>query len=111
MAESEKEQLVFVYKSKKKQRAYLYIREKDVFSHIPSGLLDAFGEPQFVMMFVLSKRKQLPKVDVEELSKILKEKGYFVRIDLEEEENMLNVERRRLGLEPLETDKIADYFH
>ena len=106
------EQLVYVYKSKKKLRSYLYIREKDVFSHIPAGLLDAFGVPEFVMMFSLSKKRQLPRVSADTLLKALKEKGYFIRIDLDSnDENMLNIERKRLGLPPLETDKIADYFH
>lgn len=106
------EQLVYVYKSKKKLRSYLYIKEKDVFSHIPSGLLDAFGVPEFIMMFSLSKRRQLPRVSVDTLSKALEQKGYFIRIDLDDpDENMLNIERKRLGLPPLETDKIADYFH
>ncbi len=106
------ERLVFVYKSRKKLRSYLYLTEKDVFSHIPSGLLDAFGPPEFVMMFALSKHRVLPKVDPAKLEQALSEKGYFLRIDLDDpEENMLNLERRRLGLPPLEPEKIADYFH
>lgn len=106
------ERLVFVYKSLKKDRAYLYIREKDVFSHIPATLLDAFGVPQFVLMFALSPERKLPKVDAVKLAQALDDKGYFLRIDIEsDEDNMLNIERKRLGLPPLEKDKIADYFH
>ncbi|SPT68333.1 YcgL domain [Anaerobiospirillum thomasii] len=106
------QQLVYVYKSSKKLRSYLYIKEKDVFSHIPSGLLDAFGTPQFVMMFALHEDRVLPKIKAADLMQALNDKGYFVRIDLDDpEENMLNIERKRLGLPPLEKDKIADYFH
>lgn len=107
------EKLVFVYKSpKKSRRMYLYLREKDVFSCVPSGLLDAFGAPQFVMMFALSRHKSLPKVSPEELSAALDSKGYFLRIDLEDvEENMLNIERKRLGLPPLEKEQIDGFFH
>ena len=74
------ERLVFVYKSHNKQGRYLYLKEKDVFSHIPAALLDAFGTPEFVMMFALSKHKTLPKVSVEDLDKALEEKGYKVEI-------------------------------
>ena len=54
-------------------------------------------------MFALSKKRNLVKITHEELSKALTEKGYFLRIDIEdEEENLLNQERKRLGLPPLE---------
>ncbi len=106
------ERLVFVYKSTKKARTYLYMRDKDIFSCVPADLLTAFGEPKFVMMFALSRHPTLPKVSVNELAQALNDKGYFLRIDLEDpEENLLNVERRRLGLPPLEHDAIKDFFH
>ena len=105
------ERLVFVYKSKNKQGRYLYVKEKDVFSHIPAGLLDAFGEPVFVMMFALSKHKQLPKVDPQKLDCALDEKGYFLRIDVENvEENLVNLERKYRGLEPLSQDELNEFF-
>ncbi|MGN0902836.1 MAG: YcgL domain-containing protein, partial [Succinivibrio sp.] len=105
------ERLVFVYKSQKKQGRYLYLKEKDVFSHIPSGLLDAFGAPQFVMMFALSKHRNLPKVKVEDLEKALDEKGYFLRIDLDDmSENLINEERKFRGLVPLSKEELSDLF-
>ncbi|MGN1280843.1 MAG: YcgL domain-containing protein [Succinivibrio sp.] len=106
-----KERLVFVYKSKNKTGRYLYINEKDVFSHIPSGLLDAFGVPVFVMMFALSKHRNLPKVNPDDLQKALDEKGYFLRIDLEDVvENLVNQERRLKGLAPLSKEELMDMF-
>ncbi len=105
-------ELVYVYKSLKKARAYLYLREKDVFACVPGGLLDAFGAPKFVMVFALSKRKDLPRVDPQVLAAALEEKGYFLRIDTEsDEENLLNIERARLGLPPLERESISEFFH
>ena len=106
------ERLVYVYKSRRKMRTYLYVPEKDVFSHIPSGLMDAFGAPEFIMVFALHKHRKLQKITPEELECALNEKGYLLRIDLEdEEENMLNQERARHGLPPLEKDQIHDFFH
>ena len=105
------ERLVFVYKSTKKARTYLYVKEKDVFAQVPAALMDAFGDPKFVMMFALSKRKSLPKISPAELAQALDDKGYFLRIDLQsEEENLLNLERKRLGLPPLEHDEIKEFF-
>ena len=101
------ERLVFVYKSQTKNGRYLYLKEKDVFSHIPAQLLDAFGVPKFVMMFALSKHKNLPKVTPEELD----EKGYFLRIDLDDvEENLINQERKLKGLPLLSKSELEDLF-
>ena len=106
------ERLAYVYKSRKKLRTYLYIPEKDVFSHIPSGLMDAFGAPEFVMVFKIHKERKLQKITAEDLIKAFDEKGFMLRIDLEsEEDNMLNQERARLGLPPLEREQISEYFH
>lgn len=106
------ERLVYVYKSRRKLRTFLYVPEKDVFSHIPADLLNAFGAPEFVMVFALKKDRKLQKITVEELTRALDEKGYLLRIDLEDvEENLLNQERKRLGLPPLDTDAIHDFMH
>ncbi len=105
------ERLVFVYKSQTKNGRYLYLKEKDVFSHIPAQLLDAFGIPKFVMMFALSKHKNLPKVTPEELDKALEEKGYFLRIDLDDvEENLINQERKLKGLPLLSKSELEELF-
>ena len=106
------DRLVFVYKSSSKARRWLYLAEKDAFSVVPSGLLDAFGAPKFVMMFALGKHRNLPKVTPEQLEQALSEKGYFVRIDLEdEEESLINEERRYRGLPPLDKEKLNEFFH
>ena len=106
------DRLVYVYKSRRKLRTFLYVPEKDVFSHIPAALMDAFGAPEFVMVFALKKERKLQKITVEELNRALDEKGYLLRSDLESEvENLLNQERKRLGLPPLEKEQIGEFFH
>ncbi len=106
------ERLVYVYKSAQKERRWLYLAEKDVFSHIPDGLLNAFGQPKFVMMFALSKHPNLPKITPEQLEQALNEKGYLLRIDVEsEEESLINQERKYRGLPPLTREQLNDFFH
>ncbi|MDO5351790.1 MAG: YcgL domain-containing protein [Succinatimonas sp.] len=105
------ERLVFVYKSASKPRHYLYLAQKDIFSDVPTGLLNAFGVPKFMMMFSLSKHKNLPKVSYEKLEEALATKGYFLRIDLEsEEENLINQERIYNGLKPLSKEELTELF-
>ena len=106
------ERMVYVYKSSKKLRTYLYTAQRDDFAGIPGGLMDAFGTPKFVMVFALSKHPELPKVTPEELEQALSERGYLLRIDLEsEEENLINQERRYRGLPLLAKEQIDKFFH
>ncbi len=101
--------LVFVYKSAHKLRHYLYLAKKDDFQDVPDALLNAFGEPKFLMMFDLSKHESLPKVNPSDLDKALSTKGYFLRIDLEDpEENLLNKERVLKGLKPLTLEELKE---
>ena len=105
------DRLVFVYKSASRPRRYLYLAEKDAFSGVPAGLLNAFGEPRFVMMFALGKRARLPRISPEQLEEALSTKGYLLRIDLEsEEENLINQERIYRGLRPLDRDELRELF-
>ncbi|MBO6258211.1 MAG: YcgL domain-containing protein [Succinivibrio sp.] len=105
------DRIVFVYKSAQKARHWLYMAEKDAFAKLPEGLLTAFGTPKFVMMFALSKHRQLPKISREQLENALNEKGYLLRIDLEdEEESLINQERRYRGHEPLDKDQLRELF-
>ena len=53
-----------IYKSSKKEGAYLYIPKKDDFSQVPDTLLQMLGKPIMVMVVKLEGR-QLAQVDVE----------------------------------------------
>lgn len=106
------ERLVYVYKSSKKLRTYLYVTERDNFAKVPGGLLEAFGTPKFMMVFALSKHAELPKVSPQELEEALSTKGYLLRIDVEQDEdNPLNEERKLRGLPPLTKEQINAFFH
>ena len=107
-----KDRMIYVYKSVKKLCTYLYLEERDNFSKLPAGLLDAFGMPKFVMVFSAARHPVLPKITIDELMKALDEKGYLLRVDLEsEEENLLNEERLLRGLPPLTKEQIDGFFH
>ncbi len=68
-----------IYKSPKKEGAYLYIIKKDDFSDVPETLMQTFGLPRFVMVLKLDGRK-LAQVNVEKVKQSLVSDGYFLQL-------------------------------
>lgn len=71
--------LCSVYKSKKKEGAYLYLPKKDDFSDVPQALMDMFGKPFFVMVFKLDGR-ELAQVDAGKVRESLDKQGFFLQL-------------------------------
>lgn len=71
--------LCSIYKSPKKEGAYLYIPKKDDFSEVPQPLKDMFGKPVFVMVIKIDDRK-LAQVDVEKVKESMESEGYFLQL-------------------------------
>ncbi|MGD8108906.1 YcgL domain-containing protein [Vibrio sp. TRT 21S02] len=71
--------LCAIYKSSKKEGAYLYIQKKDDFSQVPDTLMQMFGKPIMVMMVNLDGR-QLAQVDIEKVKQSLNEDGFFLQL-------------------------------
>ncbi|MFC3023413.1 YcgL domain-containing protein [Vibrio zhugei] len=71
--------LCSIYKSAKKEGAYLYLPKRDDFSQVPDTLLDMFGKPRFVMLINL-KDRQLATVDIEHVKASLNDKGFFLQL-------------------------------
>ena len=72
--------LCAIYKSNKKQGAYLYIKQKDKFENVPEALLNQFGAPQFVMVLDLAKRAQLAGANIEKVRASLEKDGFFLQL-------------------------------
>lgn len=71
--------LCSIYKSTKKEGAYLYISKKDDFSSVPEPLMTMFGKPVFVMVIKMDGRK-LAQVDIEKVKVSLEEDGFFLQL-------------------------------
>ncbi len=71
--------LCTIYKSTKKEGAYLYIPKKDDFSQVPDTLMSMFGKPSLVMMINLDGR-DLAQVDIEKVKQSLKDDGFFLQL-------------------------------
>ncbi|GAB7228278.1 YcgL domain-containing protein [Vibrio rotiferianus] len=71
--------LCSIYKSSKKEGAYLYIPKKDDFSQVPDTLMQMFGKPMPVMTIKLEGRS-LAQVDVEKVKASLQKEGFFLQL-------------------------------
>ncbi len=71
--------LCAIYKSAKKEGAYLYVPKKDDFSQVPDQLMQMFGKPTMVMVVNLSGRS-LAQVDIEKVKQSMNEQGYFLQL-------------------------------
>jgi len=80
--------LCAVYKSNKKQHAYLYVPGRDDFSRVPEGLMKTFGVPNFLMIMPLKKDRKLAQMYMATLRRELRTKGYYLQIP-PPEENLL----------------------
>ncbi|MCL9776198.1 YcgL domain-containing protein [Vibrio methylphosphonaticus] len=80
--------LCSIYKSAKKQGAYLYITTKDDFSQVPDALLEMFGKPTLVMVVKLDGRT-LAQVDVDIVKQSLQNEGFFLQLP-PPQENLLD---------------------
>ncbi|MGF1749728.1 MULTISPECIES: YcgL domain-containing protein [Vibrio] len=85
--------LCSIYKSAKKQGAYLYITKKDDFSQVPDALLEMFGKPTLVMVVKLDGRT-LAQVDVDIVKQSLQNEGFFLQLP-PPQENLLETYKER----------------
>lgn len=80
-----------VYKSRKKDEAYLYVSRKDALSRVPEALLDTFGRPELALTLMLSADKPLARADVSKVLKALEEQGFYLQMPPVRETYMLDL--------------------
>ncbi|PIE83526.1 MAG: hypothetical protein CSA09_01350 [Candidatus Contendobacter odensis] len=78
-----------VYKSTKKQDAYIYIAIKDDFSCVPESLLKLFGEPVHVMDLDLQPERKLAQEKTAEVLQNLGEQGWHLQMPRENNWGMI----------------------
>ena len=65
------------------------------------------GKPKFMLSFELSAERKLVKIDAKTLIDKLLDQGYYLRIDTAlEENNLLNEDRKRRGLDTVKNEKL-----
>ncbi|GAB2931908.1 YcgL domain-containing protein [Rheinheimera gaetbuli] len=87
--------LCAVYKSVKKDGAYLYVQKRDDFSAVPAALLQSFGTPQLVTLINLAGREHLANADINKVKQQLAEQGFYLQIPPPVEDLLAQHKRRQ----------------
>ena len=69
-----------VYRSEKKSGAYLYLALGKKMDSLPEALLSQLGGLSEVMLLDLSKRKHLANADINKVSSMLSEQGFYLQL-------------------------------
>lgn len=69
-----------VYKSPNEQEMYLYVDKARGLDDIPEALLSRFGEPEALMVLVLTPGKKLARADVTEVMSKIAEHGFYLQM-------------------------------
>lgn len=72
--------LCAIYKSSKKEGAYLYLRGREQFSPVPDELKRLLGKLSLALIVDLSKQQSLSNADIHIVKKDLISKGYFLQL-------------------------------
>jgi len=83
--------LCSIYRSSKKEGAYLYVEKSVGFKDVPQALLNMFGEPVLVMTLMLKPDLRLASISRKDLCKRLEDEGYYLHVpstDLDAEKNL-----------------------
>lgn len=70
----------WIYRSRRKDELYLYLREPDRFDLVPEPLRRLFGEPLFVMELSLEPGRRLARVDATQVREALTGVGFFLQM-------------------------------
>lgn len=69
-----------VYKSLKKDEAYLYVKRQDGLTRVPEVLLETFGKPELAMTMMLDEQKKLARVTAQSVLQALDEQGFYLQM-------------------------------
>lgn len=70
----------FVYRSRHRQRTYLFLPQKDDFSQVPESLVRLFGEAEFSFEFELVPGRKMILAEASEVQRNLQENGFFLQL-------------------------------
>ncbi len=79
---------VSAYKSPKKEGLFLYIPKESLLEDLPNELRAMFGEPQWVIDFLLDENRKMPGANPEDGIKMIERKKYYVQMPPTEVEKM-----------------------
>lgn len=69
-----------IFRTRKKEGLYLYIKKGVSFETLPDALRQHFGTPERAMTLVLNPERKLARVDVAEVISALEDQGYYLQM-------------------------------
>jgi uncharacterized protein YcgL (UPF0745 family) len=69
-----------VYRSPRQEEMYLYVEKLKGLQDVPEPLLARFGEPEELMVLVLSAGKKLARANVVEVLEKIAEEGFYLQM-------------------------------
>jgi uncharacterized protein YcgL (UPF0745 family) len=71
---------VIVYKTKKTENLFLYVKAEEGTERVPEELIEKFGEMEQALSFVLTEDRKLAMEDTLTVIKNLNQKGYHLQM-------------------------------
>lgn len=90
-----KREIIRIYRSSKKDGAYLYLKKKADFNALPDPLKAIFGTPIVAMDMLLTPDKKLSKADAEAVLDALEDPGYYLQMPPPKEDYMLDLYKEK----------------
>ncbi|WP_151669468.1 YcgL domain-containing protein [Nitrincola schmidtii] len=84
-----------IYRSSRKDEMYLYVDKRDGLKQVPEALMDRFGKALHVMDMPILPGRKLARVDVENVTAAIREKGFFLQMPPPKEEYLLDLFKDR----------------
>lgn len=69
-----------VYRSSRKEEMYLYVEKSRGLEDVPEVLLSKFGEPEELMVLVLTPQKKLARANVAEVIAEIAANGFYLQM-------------------------------
>lgn len=82
--------ICYIYRSEKKQGAYLYLAHGKNLADVPEELMQVMGLCVQVMQLNLAKRTELASQDIELVKENLKAQGYHLQLPPKFSTNVIN---------------------
>ncbi|MFK8048918.1 MAG: YcgL domain-containing protein [Halioglobus sp.] len=69
-----------IYRSPRKPETYLYVEKSAGLEHVPESLLSQFGEPEELMVIVITPDKYLARANAAEVLQQIQDKGFYLQM-------------------------------
>jgi uncharacterized protein YcgL (UPF0745 family) len=69
-----------IYRSPREEGMYLYVDKKNDLNSIPEELLRKFGKPELAMTLLITREKQLARVDAGRVLDEIKKNGFYLQM-------------------------------